>query len=129
MHGHSGLAFLLDLAEPTVLRHGDGLVLNDGRLVEVRAKPEPLLEVRARDPHHLTRLAWHLGNRHLAAAIEPERMLIRPDPVIAVMLAGLGATVQAIEAPFDPEGGAYPAGPGGHAAHMDANHDARHPHA
>jgi urease accessory protein len=94
-----------------VLHHGDGLVLEDGRIVEVRARPEPLLEVRGRDAHHLTRLAWHLGNRHLPAAIEPARILIRPDHVIAAMLLGLGAEVAAIEAPFDPEGGAYGRGP------------------
>jgi urease accessory protein len=107
MQAESGLMFLLDLAEATALRDGDGLVLEDGRLVEVRARPEPLLDVRGRDAHHLTRLAWHLGNRHVPAAIEPHRVLIRPDPVLAEMLAGLGAEVSAVELPFDPEGGAY----------------------
>jgi urease accessory protein len=113
MSGEGGLAFLLDLAESTVLRHGDGLVLDDGRIVEVRARPEPLLEVRGQDGRHLARLAWHLGNRHLPAAIEASRILIRPDHVIAAMLVGLGATVAAVAAPFDPEGGAYAAGPDG----------------
>ncbi len=107
MKGERGVEFLLDLPEATALRHGDGLVLEDGRMVEVRAKPEPLLTVTAKDAHHLTRLAWHLGNRHVPAAIEAERILIRPDHVLAEMLAGLGAEVAAIEAPFDPEGGAY----------------------
>lgn len=107
MQGERGLAFLLDLPEATVLHHGDGLVLEDGRMVEVRAKPEPLLVVRAKVAHHLARLAWHLGNRHVPAAIEAERILIRPDHVLAEMLAGLGAEVSAVEAPFDPEGGAY----------------------
>ncbi len=106
MQGEGGLEFLLDLPEPSALHHGDGLVLVDGRMVEVRAKPEPLLVVTAADAHHLARLAWHLGNRQVAAAIEKDRILIRPDPVIAEMLAGLGAEVQAVEAPFDPEGGA-----------------------
>ncbi len=107
MQGEGGLMFLLDLVEATLLRDGDALVLEDGRLVEVRARPEPLLDVRGRDALHLTRLAWHLGNRHVPAAIEPHRVLIRPDPVIAEMLAGLGAEVSAVEAVFDPEGGAY----------------------
>jgi len=107
MQGERGLTFLLDLAEATVLHQGDGLVLNDGRMIEVRAKPEPLLVVRASDPHRLARLAWHLGNRHVPAAIEPDRILIRPDHVIAEMLAGLGAEITAEEAPFDPEPGAY----------------------
>jgi urease accessory protein len=118
MQGEAGLMFLLDLAEAIALRHGDGLVLEDGSIVEVRARPEPLLEVRGGDPHHLARLAWHLGNRHVPAAIEPDRVLIRPDHVIAAMLAGLGAEVSALEAPFDPEGGAYQEGGGGAHPHQ-----------
>lgn len=110
MQAQSGLTFLLDLPEAAALRHGDGLLLEDGRIVEVQAKPEPLLEVRGRDPQHLARLAWHLGNRHLPAAIGPDRILIRPDHVIAGMLIGLSAEVSAVEAPFDPEAGAYSAG-------------------
>lgn len=113
MKGERGLEFLLDLSEATALRHGDGLVLEDGRIVEVRARPEALLVVTAKDAHHLARLAWHLGNRHVPAAIEAEKILIRPDHVLAEMLAGLGAEVAAIEEPFDPEGGAYAQG-GGH---------------
>jgi urease accessory protein len=114
MKGERGNEFLLDLPEATALRNGDGLVLEDGRMVEVRAKPEPLLVIKARDAHHFARLAWHLGNRHVPAAIEEGRILIRPDHVLAEMLAGLGAEVAAIEAPFDPEGGAYAQGGHGH---------------
>ena len=129
MHGRSGLVFLLDLVEAAVLRHGDGLRLEDGRIVEVWAKPERLLDVRGRNAHHLARIAWHLGNRHLPAAIEPSRILIRPDHVIGAMLVGLGAVVTNIEAPFDPEAGAYAAGhSGGHparAAHSAGDHDHR----
>lgn len=120
MQSERGLMFLLDLPETIVLRQGDGLVLEDGRIVEVRARCEPLLEVRGRDPHHLTRLAWHLGNRHLPASIEAARILIRPDHVIAAMLIGLGAEVSAVEAPFDPEGGAY--------AQADRHGTGRHGH-
>jgi urease accessory protein len=107
MKGEGGLEFLLDLPEATVLRQGDGLVLEDGRMVEVRAKPESLLEVTGSDPHHLTRLAWHLGNRHVPIAIEPQRIYMRPDHVLARMLDGLGADVSEVEEPFDPEHGAY----------------------
>ena len=117
MTGDQGTAFLLDEAEAVQLRHGDGLRLEDGRIVEVLAAPEALLEVRAADPVHLLKLAWHLGNRHLAAEVHPDRILIRYDHVIAHMLEHLGATVRRIEAPFDPEGGAY----GG--AHQDHHHD------
>ena len=95
-------------------------------MVEVRAKPEPLLVVTARDPHHLARLAWHLGNRHVPAAIEKDRILIRPDHVLAEMLAGLGAEISAIEAPFDPEGGAYAQG---HAGNGHSDHGHHHDHA
>ncbi len=107
MRGERGLTFLLDLPEARVLRHGDGLVLEDGRIVEVRARPEPLLEVTAPSAHRLLRLVWHLGNRHLPAEIHEDRVLIRPDHVIADMLRGLGASVREVDAPFDPEGGAY----------------------
>lgn len=114
MKGERSVEFLLDLREATALRHGDGLVLDDGRIVEVRAKPEPLLIIQAKNAHHLARLAWHLGNRHVPAAIEKSRILIRPDHVLAEMLAGLGAEVSAVEAPFDPEGGAYDRASHGH---------------
>jgi urease accessory protein len=105
--GASGAAYLLDLAEATHLKDGDGLVLPGGGVVRVTARPEPLLEVRAASPQALLRLAWHLGNRHLAAAISAERILIRRDHVIAHMLEHLGATVREVDAVFDPEGGAY----------------------
>lgn len=104
-----GLPILLDLPDATLLRDGDALKLDDGRLIAVRSVPEPLYDVRAADPapEALLRLAWHLGNRHLAAQIFPDRILIRRDHVIKAMLEGLGAKVAEIEAPFDPEGGAY----------------------
>lgn len=127
MKGERGVEFLLDLPEATALRNGDGLVLDDGRVVEVRAKPEPLLIIQAKDAHHLTRLAWHLGNRHVPAAIEKDHILIRPDHVLAEMLTGLGAEVSAIEAPFDPEGGAYDhAGHGHHHEHGGNGHHHDH---
>lgn len=107
MTGDGGLAFLLDLAAATTLKEGDALVLEDGRFVEVKAKPEDLLEIRGRDPLHLMTLAWHLGNRHLAAQIEAERILIRYDRVIAHMLEHQGARLRQVREPFNPEGGAY----------------------
>lgn len=127
-----GLAFLLDLAEATALRGGDALVLEDGRLVEVIAAPEPLLEIRGVGARELTRLAWHVGNRHLAAQIGEKWIRIRRDHVIADMVKGLGGRVIEIEAPFDPESGAY-AGAGAthaHGHHDDGKHDhAHHDHA
>jgi len=126
MTGTRGLEFLLDLENAVALRGGDALVLEDGRLVEVVAAPEPLLEIRGADPAHLVRIAWHLGNRHLPTQIAGRGLRIRRDHVIEDMVKGLGARVIEIEAPFDPEGGAYAAA---HAAH-DRGHDhAGHDHA
>ena len=105
--GASGSEYLLDLAEATHLKDGDGLQLPGGGILKVVARPEPLLEVTAPSPEALVRLAWHIGNRHLAAAISAERILIRRDHVIGHMLEHLGATVREVEAVFDPEGGAY----------------------
>lgn len=113
--GASGAEYLLDLAEATHLRHGDGLVLSGGGILLVVAKPEPLLEVRAASPEALLKLAWHIGNRHLAASLQADRILIRRDHVIAHMLEHQGAKVREVEEAFDPEGGAYhDHGPAGH---------------
>jgi urease accessory protein len=133
--GEGGLAFLLDLPEAQVLKDGDGLALATGGFVRVRAAAETLVEVTAATPQHLLRLAWHLGNRHLPAEIADGRILIRDDHVIVAMLQGLGATVRHVEAPFNPEGGAY--GEHGHAhghghghghGHHHHDHDHHHHH-
>src|SRR5436309_3261296 len=126
MRGTRGLEFLLDLENATVLRGGDALVLDDGRLVEVVAAPEPLAEIRGADPQHLVRLAWHLGNRHLLTQVMPRGLRIRRDHVIEAMVKGLGARVVEIEAPFDPEGGAYGGGHGH--AQSDAPSHGAHDH-
>jgi urease accessory protein len=130
MTGTRGLEFLLDLENAVALRGGDALVLDDGRLVEVVAAPEPLAEIRGADPQHLVRLAWHLGNRHLPTQIMPKGLRIRRDHVIEAMVKGLGARIIEIEAPFDPEGGAYVGGSHAHvpesdphAAHDHSSHD------
>jgi urease accessory protein len=121
-----GVQCLLDLPQAMLLHHGDGMKLEDGRIVEILARPEPLLAVRAGDAAGLLRLAWHLGNRHLAAQIEPDRILIRRDHVIADMLQRLGAVVDAVEAPFDPEGGAYGGASSAHAHSHDSDHGHGH---
>ena len=107
MVSDGGIAFLLDLADTMRLREGDGLVLDDGRVLAVRAKPEALFVVRGQNAAHLLTLAWHLGNRHQAAQILSDHILIRREPVLRDMLLGLGGFVEETEAPFDPEGGAY----------------------
>jgi urease accessory protein len=102
-----GTTFLLDLPRAAVLRAGDGLRLEDGRIVGVEASPEQLVEVTAADATALMKLAWHIGNRHLPAQLEPGRILIREDAVIVNMLVGLGATVRPVLEAFTPEAGAY----------------------
>jgi urease accessory protein len=82
MTGTRGLEFLLDLEDAIMLCGGDALVLEDGRLIEVVAAPEPLAEIRGADPHHLIRVAWHLGNRHLPTQIMGKGLRIRRDHVI-----------------------------------------------
>jgi urease accessory protein len=102
-----GTQFLLDLPQATVLRDGDGLVLEDGSIVRVAGKREPLVEITATSPHQLARLAWHIGNRHIDVEIIGERMRIRRDHVLEDMLRRLGAQLLPVEAPFEPEPGAY----------------------
>ena len=115
----AGTPFLLDLPETRVLRDGDLLRLDDGRLIAVRAAAEPVLEVTASSPADLARLAWHLGNRHTPVQVLDEGLLrLAPDHVLEAMLRGLGGFVTRTTAPFAPEGGAY--AHGGHAAtHAD----------
>ncbi len=116
--GECGTVFLLDLPQAVALRDGDGLVLDDGSVIRVTGKPEPLIEIVARTPHELARLAWHIGNRHVDMQVAGDRLRIRRDHVLEAMLRGLGAQLIPVEAPFDPEPGAYV----GH-AHADGGGD------
>jgi urease accessory protein len=131
MTGEGGLEFVLDLVQAMALRDGDGLALEDGRIVAVRAAPEPLAEITAATPDELLRVAWHLGNRHLPTQLLGDRLRIRRDHVIEDMVAGLGATVKPVSAPFDPEGGAYGHGQlhgHDHGDHHDHGHHHHHEH-
>ncbi|MDX8519615.1 urease accessory protein UreE [Mesorhizobium dulcispinae] len=126
----AGGKVLVDLPEPVALNNGDRLVLEDGRQLEIVAAPEEVYDIRARDAVHLTELAWHIGNRHLAAAIESDRILILRDHVIKAMLEGLGATVSEVLEPFSPVRGAY-SGHGhdhSHAHDHHGHHDHDHSH-
>jgi urease accessory protein len=98
---------MVDLETTTKFEDRDCLILEDGRLVQIIASDEELLEIRARDATHLSQLAWHIGNRHLAAQIEPSRILIRVDHVIANMLHQLGAQTRTVRETFTPVHGAY----------------------
>ena len=115
--GQSGAEFLLDLDEVVALRDGDGIMLDDGAIVLVSGRPEPLAEVSPRTPLALLQLAWHLGNRHTDVQIVGGKVRIRRDHVLEEMLRGLGATLTPVETAFDPE----PASPHGH--HHHPGHD------
>ena len=108
-----GERLLVDFPDALALGQGDLLALDDGRFVEILAPEEKLYDIRARDARHLTELAWHIGNRHLPAAVEKGRILIQRDHVIKAMLEGLGATVTDVAEAFEPVRGAY----SGHQAH------------
>jgi urease accessory protein len=113
---------LLDLPKAIAMADGDGLQLEDGRWLKVQAAAELIVEVRHKDPDQLTRLAWHLGNRHLPTEIRNQVLRIRPDHVIEDMLRGFGADLVKARAPFQPEGGAY----GGHGHHHDHDDKGHH---
>ena len=99
----------LFLERGTVLRDGDYLQADDGRVVRVVAADEDLIEIRCAQPDALARAAYHLGNRHTPVEVGGESLRIAADEVLAEMLRGLGATLAPIRAPFEPEAGAYAA--------------------
>jgi urease accessory protein len=118
----------IDLHQPARLRTDDLLLLDDGGLVEVVAAPEPLMEARAGDVAVLARLAWHVGDRHVPVQLLPNRIRVQHDAAIEALLKSLGAKVTTIEAPFEPEGGAYQSSHRHDHAH-DHDHDHDHDHA
>jgi urease accessory protein len=113
---------LLDLPNAVAMADGDGLQLDDGRLLKVQAAAELIVEVRHKDPNQLMRLAWHLGKRHLPTEIRNQVLRIRPDHVIENMLHHFEADLVKAQAPFQPEGGAY-SGHSHHHNHDDGGHD------
>lgn len=100
----------LFLPRGTVLRGGDLLQGNDGRVVEVVAAPEPLMLVGCADPVQLARIAYHLGNRHVPVEVGEGWLRFEADHVLGEMVRGLKAAVEETVAPFEPEAGAYGAG-------------------
>jgi urease accessory protein len=129
LFGVKGTCIEIDLAEPVRLRTDDALMLEGGGIVEIVAEAEPLIEARAADLAGLARLAWHLGDRHVPVQVLERRLRMRRDATIEEMLERLGAKVTAIDAPFEPEGGAYDAAQGGHDHHHhDHSHDHHHGH-
>ena len=134
MNAEGGMDFLLDLSEATMLHDGDGLLLETARVVRVVAASEPAIDITG-DPHLLSRIAWHIGNRHVPAQILPDRIRIGRDHVLEDMIEKLGAKVARVEAPFDPEPGAYAGEAHGHGhdhadehAHDGHGHSREHRH-
>lgn len=127
-----GEKVMIDLPEPVLFTDGDRLVLEDGRAVAIVAAEEELYEVKPGPACPLRHLAWHLGNRHLPAQIDEDRILIQRDHVIRAMLEGLGASVSETVSRFQPVHGAYHAhghDPGhGHSHHHGHAHDHDHHH-
>jgi urease accessory protein len=137
--GVKGICIEIDLAEGARLRTDDALVLDNGELVEIVAEAEPLLEVRTPDLAALARLAWHLGDRHVPVQILERRLRLARDPAMELLIQSLGAKIAMIDAPFEPEGGAYEAaqehghqdhlpGHGHHHHHDHHHHDDDHHH-
>jgi urease accessory protein len=130
--GLKGGAYDLALDQPGHLTTDDVLELDDGTLLEVVAAAEPLIEARAADPSGLMRLAWHLGDRHVPVQVLPNRVRLQREPVFESLLQSLGAKLTLIEAPFEPEGGAYAVSHGrGHDhahEHGHGHHDHHHDH-
>jgi urease accessory protein len=112
-----------------VLRDGDLLASDDGLAVRIAAAAERLSRARSDDPLLLARACYHLGNRHVALQIEPGRLSWLHDHVLDDMVRGLGLDVSSIEAPFEPEPGAYGGGSRhGHAHQGHAHHGHAHEH-
>lgn len=128
-----GLDILLDLDKATALGDGDAVKLEDGRLVQIKAAPQSLLEIRAENPLRLMRVAWHIGNRHTPAEITADAVYIENDHVLAEMVRGQGCTMTLVERPFQPERGAYDHGDDCDCGHDHHGHDhaghAHHGHA
>lgn len=108
MTDDGGSVFLLDLPDAVLLADGDGLVMDDGSLVCVRAAEEPVADIQCIDGPQVARIAWHIGNRHTAIQVlDDGRLRIADDHVLVDMVEGLGALVLRHAAPFQPEPGAY----------------------
>ena len=101
--GHGGLEVQFDLERAAVLNDGDAVTLDDGRLLQVRAAPEPLMEIRAENPLRLLRFAWHLGQRHTPAEFKPEAIYFEEDPALADLARGQGCSATPVMRPFNPE--------------------------
>jgi urease accessory protein len=122
----SGLEAALMLDRGTILRGGDLLKAEDGRVVQIVAANEPVTRVTAGNQQALMGAAYHLGNRHVPLQVGDGWLLLEQDHVLKDMLIGLGMILTDEQAPFEPEAGAYG---GGHRHHDDDDNIARLPSA
>ena len=127
-----GRALGVFLPRGTVVRGGDVLVAEDGSLIRVEAAPQPVLRVTAcaehGSPFDLLRAAYHLGNRHVQLELRADHLQLEPDHVLADMLRQMHLIVTEVQAPFEPESGAYAAGGHGHGHGHAHEHDAHDHH-
>ncbi len=134
LKGEGGTEIHLDLDMETTINDGDALRLEDGSLVQVKAKAEGLLEVKAENPLRLMRLAWHLGSNHGLAEITSDALYIENDPALAELARGQGCTVTPVERPFKPERSTHVCDHDhhhhghGHHHHDHDHHDHAHEH-
>ena len=133
LKAEGGTEILLDLDMETTINDGDALRLEDGRLVQVKAAAESLLEVKAENPLRLTRLAWHLGSSHGLVEVTADALYVENNPAIAELVRGQGCTATPVERPFKPERSAHVCDHDhGHHHHHhghDHSHDHDHSHA
>jgi urease accessory protein len=129
LKAHGGLEFRLDLDKAAVLNDGDAVKLEDGRLVQVKAAPQKLLEIHAENPLRLVRLAWHLGERHVAAELQADVIYVEDDPNVAELARGQGCRVGAITRPFQPERSEEACAHDHHGHGHHHGHDHAHDHA
>ena len=115
----SGEPFLVELPETVSLTATDGFLLDDNRVVAIKAKQESLFKVKHTN---LPRIAWHIGNRHTPCQVERDHLLIQEDHVMEGLLHLLGADIEKLQAPFIPEGGAYGHGRTHNHSHQPSNH-------
>lgn len=122
--GTKGTQIQLDLEKATALKDGDALKLEDGSLVQVRAAPEKLLEIRSENPVRLLKAAWHLGGQHASTEMAADALYLLEDSGLEEMLRGLGVTIAHAERPFEPERGGHE----GHSHHEHHDHGRHHDH-
>ncbi|RYE86391.1 MAG: urease accessory protein UreE [Hyphomicrobiales bacterium] len=134
LKGDGGREILLDLDKPTALSDGDAIKLEDGGLVLIRAAAQKLIAITAENPLRLTRLAWHLGGRHVPAEVTADAIYVEHDAALAELVRGQGCTMSEIERPFQPEPEVHHHDHGeacdhGHHGHHHQDHDHGHSHA